>query len=339
MLQKKTWNENSLPHVTNELIPYVDSTFSYQITKSTTADGNDLYSIRCTGRSGRYQKTVNCALELKGLFEYAIYTLGTLTLKNGTTISAYNQDADDPVLQIGTNSTDAGAITAKLGVTIEGDIVVGPGGDPSVVIDDAKEAPVTGGTYPSVVEHKTPNIRVPLYLDGMVSSGTIDSSTILSSAGKYDSINLLGASTDPNKIDKVSVNSNVEIYVTGDLKLGNGDVVEIQPDASLTIFIGGNIYVDNSGGINNLTKDPSKLKIFGLDSCTNIDFKNSGTFYGAIYAPDADVHLYNSFTLYGAVVAKSFLQDVNANFYYDMDLREVDATMIGVEMVIKRWSE
>ncbi|NIP23215.1 MAG: hypothetical protein GWN67_10220, partial [Phycisphaerae bacterium] len=91
--------------------------------------------------------------------------------------------------------------------------------------------------------------------------------------------------------------------------------------------------------INNLTKDPSKLKIFGLDSCTNIDFKNSGTFYGAIYAPDADVHLYNSFTLYGAVVANSFLQDVNANFYYDMNLREVDATMIGVEMVIKRWSE
>ncbi|MHC4309474.1 MAG: DUF7305 domain-containing protein, partial [Planctomycetota bacterium] len=65
----------------------------------------------------------------------------------------------------------------------------------------------------------------------------------------------------------------------------------------------------------------------------------SGIFYGAIYAPDADIHLYNGFNVYGAVVGKSFTQDVNANFYYDMLLREVDISEIGVHMVIKRWSE
>jgi len=81
------------------------------------------------------------------------------------------------------------------------------------------------------------------------------------------------------------------------------------------------------------------LKIYGLDTCTNIDFKNSGVFYGAIYAPDADIHLYNGFNVYGAVVGKSFTQDVNANFFYDMLLREIDPTEIGVHMVIKRWSE
>jgi hypothetical protein len=103
--------------------------------------------------------------------------------------------------------------------------------------------------------------------------------------------------------------------------------------------LGGNLYVDNSGAINNLTKDPTKLQIFGLDTCQNMDFKNSGTFYGAIYAPEADIHLFNSFNLYGAVVGKSFSQDMNANFYYDMNLREVDPTMIGVYLVVKRWSE
>nr|NIP28504.1 hypothetical protein [Phycisphaerae bacterium]NIP55954.1 hypothetical protein [Phycisphaerae bacterium]NIS54520.1 hypothetical protein [Phycisphaerae bacterium]NIU12155.1 hypothetical protein [Phycisphaerae bacterium]NIU60000.1 hypothetical protein [Phycisphaerae bacterium] len=320
MLEKKTWNDNNLPHVTNELIPYVDSTFSYQVTKSTTADGNDLYSIRCTGKSGRYQKTVNCALELKGIFEYAIYTLGNLNLKSGTTISAYNQDADDPPLQIGTESTDAGAITAKTGVTIDGDVVVGPGGDPDVVINNTTEAAITGETYPSLTTHKTPDVIVPQYLVDMVSSGTIGTSATVSSAAKYDSINLGGSTGyDPNKTDKVNVDSNVEIYVTGDLKLGNGDEVIIQPDASLIIYLGGNLYVDNSGAINNLTKDPRKLQIYGLETCLSMDFKNSGTFYGAIYAPDADVHLYNSFNLYGAVIANSFLQDVNANFYYDMN--------------------
>jgi len=341
MVETKTLNDNSLPSVIDAPLMNSTASYSYTVTKISTADSNDnIYSIKCTGKYGLARRTVYSTLELKGIFEYAIYTLGNLTLKSGTTISAYNTDADDPPLQIGTNSTAAGAITAKTGVTIDGDIVVGPGGDPEVVINNTTEAAITGQTYPSLTEHKTPNIRVPQVLVDMVSSGIIDTSAAINSSAKYDTINLGGATgSDPNKVDKVTVDGNIKIYVTGDLKLGNGDEVIILPDASLVIFLGGNLFCDNSGAINNLTKDPKKLKIFGLDTCTNIDFKNSGTFYGAIYAPDADIHLYNSFNLYGAVVGKSFLQDMNANFYYDMDLREVDASEMGVHLVVKRWSE
>jgi hypothetical protein len=338
-LALKTWNDTSLPSVTDESLPNCDSTYSYNVSKITLADGNDLYTIQSTGNSSRAQKTVNCTLEMKGIFEYAIYVAENLTLRSGTTISAYNQGADDPPLQIGTNSIEAGAVTCKTGVTIDGDIVIGPGGDPDVVINNTTEAAITGSTYPSLIKNKTPNINVPQVLADMVSSGAINSTTTLSSSAKYDNINLTGTSTDPNKIDKVTVDGSVKIYVTGDLRLGNGDKVEILPNASLIVFLGGNLYIDNSGAINNLTKDPKKLKIFGLDTCTDIDFKNSGIFYGAIYAPEADIHLYNGFNVYGAVVGKSFTQDVNANFFYDMLLREVDVSEIGVHMVIKRWSE
>jgi choice-of-anchor A domain-containing protein len=338
-LALKTFNDAGLPSAAYEPLPNCDSTYSYDVSKITLADGNDLYTIKCIGKAGLSRKTVNCTLEMKGIFEYAIYVAENLTLRSGTTISAYNQGADDPPLQIGTNSTEAGAVTCKTGVTIDGDIVVGPGGDPEVVINNTSEAFITGGAYSSLIKNKTPNINVPQALLDMVSSGAIDSSATLSSTAKYDNINLVGASTDPNKIDKVTVDGNIKIYVTGDLRLGNGDEVEILPNASLIVFLGGNLYVDNSGAINNLTQDPKKLKIFGLDTCTNIDFKNSGIFYGAIYAPDADIHLYNGFNVYGAVVGKSFTQDVNANFFYDMLLREIDPHEIGVHMVIKRWSE
>jgi hypothetical protein len=340
MLALKTFNDNSLPYTTDEPLPNCDSTYSYNISKITLADGNDLYTIQSTGKSGRAHKTVNCTLEMKGLFEYAIYVAENLTLKSGTSVSAYNQGADDPVLQICTNSIESGAVTCKSGVTIDGDIVVGPGGDPDVVINDTKESTVTGGTYSSLIKNKTPTINVPQYLLDMFSSGVIDGSTTLSGAAKYDSVNLLGVShSDANKVDTVVVDGHIEIYVIGDLQIGNGDEVEIQPNSSLIVFLGGNLYVDNSGSINNLTQDPKKFKIYGLDTCTNIDFKNSGIFYGAIYAPEADIHAYNGFTIYGAVVGKSFTQDVDANFYYDMLLREVDLSEIGVHMVIKRWSE
>jgi hypothetical protein len=340
MLEAKTWNDSSLPYATGTSVPFSDATFSYYVTKTAAADANDdIYTIESIGNSSHASKRVKSTLEMKGLFEYAIYVAENLTLRSGTTITAYNQDADDPPLQIGTNSTESGAVTCKTGVTIDGDIVIGPGGDPDLVINNTTEATITGDSYPSLIKNKTPNISVPQALLDMASSGAITGTKTLSSPAKYDSINLLGASTDPNKIDKVTVNGNVQIYVTGDLRLGNGDTVVIQPDASLTVFLGGNLYVDNSGAINNLTKDPKKLKIYGLDTCTNIDFKNSGIFYGAIYAPQADIHLYNGFSVYGAVVGKSFTQDVDANFYYDMDLREIAPQEIGVHMVIKRWSE
>ena len=338
-LEAKTWNATSLPSVSDEPLPNCDSIFSYNVAKSTTADGNDLYTMECTGTSGRFRKTVNCTLELKGIFEYAIYVADTLDLKNGTTITAYNQKPGDHPLQIGTNSTASGAITAKLGVIIDGDVVVGVGGDADTVIDSKAEAAISGKSYPSLIKNKTPAIKVPKALLEMPSSGTITESTTISSSAKYDGVNLLGTDPNANGSSIITIDGKVEIYVLGDIILGNGDEIQILPGSSLTIYLGGNLTVDNGGAINNLTKDAKALKIYGLDTCTSIDFKNSADFYGAIYAPEADILLRNGAQVYGAMVGKTFTQDVSGHFHYDMSLREVDPSEIGVHMVIKRWSE
>ncbi len=340
-LEAKTWNGSSLPSVTDEPLINCNASFSYDVVKIPAEDvnDNDTYALESIGNSGWAQRTVSCTLELKGIFEYAIYVAESLTLKNGTTIMAYNNKPGDPPLQIGTKSTASGAVTAKTGVTIDGDIVIGVGGDTDTVIDNKAEAAITGSAYSSLLNKKTPIIKVPNSLLNMPSSGALTGSSTISSSVVYDSINLKGV-VDPNKSDLITVDAkNVEIYVIGDLILGNSDELQILPDASLTIYLGGNLFIDNSGTINNLTTIPKQLKVYGLDTCTNIDFKNSGTFYGAIYAPEADIRLHNGVTVYGAMVGKSFLQDVNANFYYDMSLRQVSADEIGVHLVIKRWHE
>ena len=336
-LEAKTWNDTSLPSATHERLPNTELSFSYNVAKTMTADGNDLYTIQCTGDSSRFRKTVNATLELKGIFEYAIYVADTLDLKNGTSITAYNQKPGDHPLQIGTNSTASGAITAKIGVTIDGDVVVGVGGDAGTVIDSKAEAAISGQTYPSLIKNKTPAIKVPKALLEMPSSGTITESTTISTSATYDGINLLGA--DPNGMSSITLDGKVEIYVLGDIILGNGDEIQILPGSTLTIYLAGNLTIDNGGAINNLTMDAKALKIYGLDTCTSIDFKNSADFYGAIYAPEADILLRNGAQVYGAMVGKTFTQDVSGNFHYDMSLREVDPSEIGVYMVIKRWSE
>ena len=336
-LELKTLDDSSLPQVTNDLLPDFEASFSYHVVKD---NDENVYTLESIGTYGLTQRTVNSTLALKGLFENAIFVENDITLKNGTIVVAYNLDADEPDLAIGTNSTDAGAITTRMGVTIDGDIIVGVDGDPTTVIDSKFEAAITGDTYAEPMEFEMPSVTVPQYLLDLPSGGTIIGSTTISSSAKYDCIDLTGSVSS----DIVTIDAPVELYVIGDIRIGFGDELRIvdvntNPDASLTLYLGGNLIIDYGGLINNLSKDTHKLTIYGLDTCTNIDFKNSGTFYGAIYAPNADVRLHNSVQMYGAVVSNSFIQDVNADFYYDASLRIVEPTDIGVRFVITRWYE
>jgi hypothetical protein len=62
-------------------------------------------------------------------------------------------------------------------------------------------------------------------------------------------------------------------------------------------------------------------------------------FYGAIYAPSADIQLNNSVEYHGSVVANSFIQNVGAGFHYDAALRNVAVNDEAVRFVVKHWSE
>ncbi len=330
-LEVKPWDDSTLPQTTNEVLPNCDATFSYTI----SGDSNGVYSIESTGDYGRAQRKVRSTLRLKSVFDYGIFVNGVMDLKNGTTIDAYNLDAGE-TLRIGTNSTDAGVISAKLGVTIDGDVVVGSGGDPSVVVDSIDEAVITGDVYSSD-EFVLSSVIVPQYLQDLTSLGTLIGGTTVTASAKYDSINVGNG-------EVITVDGPVVLYVIGDIILDNSAQILIvdpntNPNASLTLYLGGNIECKNGGTINNTSSDPQKLTIYGLDTSTSIVFKTNSIFYGAIYAPNADVQLNAYVEYFGSCIAKSFLQSVNANFHYDASLKNVSANDEGVRFVIKRWSE
>jgi len=332
-LNVKPWSDSNLPYVVNETLPNCNATFSYRA----TTNAKNVYNIESIGNSGQVQKTVDSSLKLKGLFEYAIFTNGTLTFMNGITVDMYNAGAADPALQIGTNSTLAGAITAKTGVTINGDVVVGVGGNPNTIINSKLEATITGNTYPAIEQYKMSSITAPAWLQALPSKGTLSGSSTITTSAKYDSINL-------NSSQIVTNNGPVTLYVTGNITLDNSAQIQIvdkttNPDASLTIYLGGNLVSQNGGIINNLAKDTQKLKIYGLDTCQSFNFKAGSIFYGAIYAPKANVQLNAWVEYYGACVANSFTQNVKANFHYDASLRNASVSDAGVCFIIKQWHE
>jgi choice-of-anchor A domain-containing protein len=326
-LQVQPWNDSELPLGTNINLSNCDAAFSYSVTSGSSG----YYSIQSTGTSDQAVRTVSCTLQLEGLFEAAIFTKEYLYMKSGGTVDWYNFDADDGSLKIGTNSTLADSIVLQNNSTVNGDVVVGLGGNPDDVIRD-NGATVTGSTTTLTQIVEMPSVTVPEVLETSPSLGTIKLSTTISSSGKYDNINLQGGKT-------VMIEGDVTLYIIGDISLGNSAELQIVEGASLTLYLGGDFEGKNSSCVNNLTQDPQQLIIYGLDSCESMVFKNGSDFYGSIYAPNAEVVMHNSSDVYGAVTAESFEQKNSATFYYDASLRDVSTSDELVRFVISNWSE
>lgn len=331
-LKTKPWNDGSLPYATNESLPDSDAVFSYKV----TGDRYNGYAIESVGKYGQVVKQVSCDLTLEGPFDTAIYGHDLISLKLGTTINGYNYTKPNECLKIGTNSILPSRVIAKSGVTIFGDVFCGPGGDPDVVIDSKHDAVITGKTYALDKVFEIPPVIVPQYLQTLPSIGNITTSMTLTGPTRCESVSLMGKT--------LVIDGPVDLYCNGSFTL---DVLSslvivdptINPDAHLNLYLGGNFTAKNSSSVNNATKGPRKLKIYGLESCTNFQFYIDSVFYGAIYAPNANVTLQNSVEIYGAIIVRQLTQQVSADFHYDASLKQGCVTDEMVTFVIKQWYE
>ena len=333
-LKVKPWDGSSLPLGTNISLPNCDAVFSYTV----TGDLSSGYTVESTGIFNETQRTVSCTLQLQGPFEAAIFTKDGMQLNNSAVVDWYNYTEDDKIMQIGTNNTASGSVVLRNSATVYGDVVVGMGGDPGVVINDYG-ATVTGDTRALTERYVMQPVTVPEWLQSLPSSGPIQNDTTITNSGKYSSIDLGNSETS----ETVTIRGDITLYITGDIILGNSaelGIENIENDASsLVLYLGGDFEGKNSSAVNNLTKDAKKLKIYGLDSCENMRFKNSTDFHGTIYAPNADVVMDNSANIYGSVISKSFEQKNSGTFNYDVLLRDVSINDKAVYFTITNWHE
>lgn len=329
-LKVKPWSDSSLPQETDQTLPNCEATFSYTVSPS---DGTD-YNIESIGSAGPTQKNVYAVLRLQGPFESALVVQEDLVLKPGAVVDGYNFTEPGEKLRLVSLSTLPAKVVLGTGALVDGDIAVGVDADPDLVIS-ASGATITGRTYALTEEDWQPQVTVPQWLLDLPSQGTISGLITITDSAKYDGINLANG-------EIITIDGPVTLYVIGDISLSNSAEMQINnanPDASLTLFLGGNLDCKNGGIVNNLTGDPTRFKIFGLDSCLNISFATSSIFYGGICARKAMVDLKSSVEIYGAVSAQSFWQGAAANLHYDAALKIVSQNDPCVRFTIKRWRE
>jgi hypothetical protein len=328
------WNPDDLPTCPEILLPNCRATYSFDI----LGDVDGSYQVVSTGKTQLAQKTVSSTLKLKGLFDYAIFADELVDLQMGTTVDTLNKASGDALLQLATNSIEPEALDLKLGVTVDGDVICGPGGDPDIVIASKLGANITGDTFALPQSWDLTMVVVPETLASAPSKGDITGGETITTSGKYDNINIVSA----NKT--VTIEGDVVLYITGDVIIGNSSKIVIvdldtKQDASLTIYLEGTYTQKNDAHLVNRTKDPHRVRIFGLEGCESIFFLTDSTFYGTIYAPNAELELHNSVEIFGSVVVNKFLQHVAADFHYDASLRDVNINDVGVQFNVERWQE
>ena len=327
-LQSKSLFINyELPTEINTRLSNCDATFDYTVTK--VSDG---YVVKATGNAGQAERTVQCLLRQQSPFDAAIFTDGSITLHNSGEVDWYNYDSDDVNFKVATNSTKNGSVSLKNSSLINGDVAVGPGSDPDDVISASSGAKIEGETSSLPEERDLELPTVPFWLQYLPSDGKIKSDTVLYHSGKYSEIDL-------KSNNKITVVGDIILYVTGDLILGNSAELEIAEDSSLTLYLEGDIESKNSSKINNETKIPQNLQIYGLEGCDKMNFKNSSDFYGTIYAPNADIIVHNSVDIYGSIVSNSFDLRSSGKFWYDASLRDEDFSSVPTTLVVTSWQE
>ena len=119
---------------------------------------------------------------------------------------------------------------------------------------------------------------------------------------------------------KLIVIGNARLYVTGRISLTGNSHFEIQPGASLELFVGGDTAYFGGQGIRNLTAKPENFICWGLNTNTYLALAFSGPFIGTIYAPQAQITLGygdNINEIHGAVVGGSVRLNGHLNFHFD----------------------
>jgi len=234
----------------------------------------------------------------------------------------------------GTNACDIGS---NLSVTLSGNTEVhghiGLGSTetiPAVYTPSGNPDPQLFGTGKAVrtVERVEPD---PLGVVGGEYANKLNDWRIFNNNGmipadlileKGESVTLVGKSGGAN-------------YYFTNIELKTGTTLNIDTLAGpVNIFISG-AFDGKNGTITHAGGDPKTFTIFS-DSPGPVSLSNASPFYGVVYAPFADLDIFNGAAIYGAIIAKSVDMKNPGNFYFDRALKD---KYLMQDVIMSSWYE
>jgi len=335
-----TWTD-APPSVSNISLAGSFARYGYTITGSPSGG----YQIDATGTCGPMSRITHATVVVSSYWK-GIGVKETVLVDNKPVFQVYDPIGSGDIFEIHSNSTDRSAMVFKQIVTVPGDVVCGPGVSESAlpsVIDTKDQTVIMGECYSADKILEFPPVSAPLpadYLEAEIRTTSAPTVTLnVGGVHQYPSIQMPNSGILKIAAPISDPNHPVIVYVVGDMGMNMGAQVIVEAGSALALYLGGNLTNNNSVGFINNTNDPRRLKIYGLPTCHSIDLKNSSALYAAVYAPDADITMFNSSLFSGAVTGESFTLKESGIFEFDTRLREVNIDDPAAQFVVGRWWE
>lgn len=301
------------------------------------------YEISSTGRFGSptVAKTLKVTMQVKSVFSYAIFGDENVGLRGNAYVDSYDsRDGSYGGANVNSNGTvgtnaistvDPYSVYLMNNATINGDVIIGPGGDTDEAIEIRNNAEINGIPSSADSPQELPEVIVPGGLpdrDPISLSG--NDSSIIDESGEYSYIQLSSNS-------ELTLDGELTLHITGALSLSSNSEIIITEGSDITIYVEGSFSQSSNTQINNLTQDPTRLAIYGTDSLTSVNWASNSDFYGSFYAPNADVDISSNAEIYGSIVADTVELASNARVHYDERLADELDLWSGYRMI--SWEE
>lgn len=194
--------------------------------------------------------------------------------------------------KVSVNSTASNAVQMSDNAKIKGDLLIGPGGTPSTVVAQWSGSSVMGSISNLTSMIAPVSQEVPLWttIPGSVGNVSITSSISYGGNARTGSISISGNST------VVTVTGNVVWQVDGDFSMSNASQLVIQSNASLQMYVTGNVNFWNSTQANISTGNPAKLQIFLIGANRTVNVTDSAKVCAQVVNPFGAMNLYGTGT-------------------------------------------
>jgi hypothetical protein len=117
---------------------------------------------------------------------------------------------------------------------------------------------------------------------------------------------------------------NVNLYLPAGINYNGNNKLIVGTNATVTIYLGGNVSMTGNGAINNQTQNALNLAIYALPNVNDISFNGNAAFTGTIYAPEANVSFGGGgntpYDIVGSVDSLGVSFNGHPNFHYDENL-------------------
>jgi Tfp pilus assembly protein PilX len=347
-----------------------DSRFTVAISSTTPPVIQSFGEVSCPS-AGRYiGRSVQVTTMGNGKYHKGLMAKGKITmsgqfsadsfdsLKPGLNINGqYDPSIRSDNGDVGTLSSEPGAISMGGQVKIYGHVATGPTGTVNVDSQasvgtetwvDGGNTGVQTGYHTKDMNVSFPNATLPYTnsgatpLPGTVATVDILGVVIGNTSYKYileDGVDYRLSTLVMSSSDKMLVRGKARLVVDQDVSLSGQSYIQIDPKASLELYVKQSAVSISGSSIINKAGNAANFSLYGLPGLKDINMSGGGSFIGTIYAPQTSLKMSGGgsdvLDFIGAGIFNEVTGSGNFRFHYDESLAYNNAE----NLVVTSWKE